>query len=405
MAIVKKGFLALSVIIIMLVSCFSDNKTTSESSTNKTLSLNTIKIKESLNDLKVSDSFPRTISKDNTKWELVGVTDWCSGFWPGTLWYAYEFSNDPILKEAAQNFTAPLKSIAFNKALDHDIGFQVYCSYGNGYRLTGNPDYKNVLLAAADTLATLYNPIVGSIHSWPMKPQYPHNTIIDNMMNLELLFWAAKNGGSKKLYDIAESHAEVTMKNIIRPDYSAFHLGSFDNKTGEFIKGVAHQGYADDSMWARGQTWGIYGFSFAYRETGREDFLHTAIKLSDKYLERLPEDGIPFWDFDDPRIPNAPKDASAAAIAACGMLELSGLVKDQKLKEKYFSAAKRFIKILSSNTYLSKDNNQALLLHSTGHHPKNSEIDVPIIYADYYYMEALLRLKKIQKDQNLIASH
>jgi unsaturated chondroitin disaccharide hydrolase len=240
----------------------------------------------------------------------------------------------------------------------------VYCSYGNGYRLTGNKAFKEVLLAAADTLATLYNPNVGSILSWPIKrEQYGHNTIIDNMMNLELLYWAAKNGGDKRLYDIATSHAEVTMKYLVRPDNAVFHLGEFNDNTGEFIKGHTHQGYADESMWARG---------------------------------RLPEDGIPYWDFDDPKIPNAPKDASAAAIAACGMLEIANLVKSDKLKDKYISAAKSFIKILSSEKYFSGDTNQALLSHSTGHHPNNSEIDVPIIYADYYYMEALLRLKKIE---------
>lgn len=392
-----KGVIFLAVL-FMVVGCMSSKKEAPINMVDHVLNANTLKVKEALKDLKTYDSFPRTISKNHKKWEQVGVRDWCSGFWPGILWYAYEYSQDNELKEAAEKFTEPLKIIAYSPALDHDIGFQLYCSYGNGYRLTGNPAYKKVLLAAADTLATLYNPIVGSIHSWPMKPQYPHNTIIDNMINLELLFWASKNGGSKRLYDIAVSHAEVSMKNLVRPDYSTYHLGSFDDKTGGFIRGVAHQGYADDSMWARGQTWGIYGFAFAYRETGREDFLKTAIGLADKYLERLPNDGIPFWDFDDPKIPNAPKDASAAAVAACGLLELSGLVKDDELKEKYFKRAKGFIETLSSTAYLSNETNQALLLHSTGHHPKGSEIDVPIIYADYYFMEALLRLKRIEEN-------
>lgn len=387
-------------LIVILIAFFRCENTSKENSKQKILSVdevlksNSNKIKSALKDLKVYDSFPRSIENDAGKWELVGVRDWCSGFWSGVLWYAYEYSKDEDLKQAAENFTAPIKTIAYSPATDHDIGFQVYCSFGNGYRLTGNENYKKVMLAAADTLATLYNPVVGSIHSWPMKPEYPHNTIIDNMMNLELLFWAAKNGGSKRLYDIAVSHAEVTMKHLVRPDYSTYHLGSFNDKTGKFIRGVAHQGYADDSMWARGQTWGVYGFAFSYRETGREDFLNTSMRLADKFLERLPEDGIPYWDFDDPKIPNAPKDASAAAVAACGMLELASLVKDENLKNKYYNAAKRFIDILSTDSYLSQEKNQALLLHSTGHHPKNSEIDVPIIYADYYFMEALLRLKK-----------
>ncbi|MDN3666724.1 glycoside hydrolase family 88 protein [Algibacter miyuki] len=393
-----------STLFIVLLFCFACQSKKKEAvltegsvfSVNAILKDNVEKIKQVETKYTVFDSFPRNIPKGETHWKLRHVRDWCSGFWPGILWYAYEFSGDADLKQAAENFTLPIKTIAYTPATDHDIGFQVYCSFGNGYRLTGNETYKEIMLAAADTLATLYNPNVGSILSWPSKNEYSHNTIIDNMMNLELLFWASKNGGSKSLYDIAESHAEVSMKNLVRPDYSTYHLASFDDKTGAFIRGVAHQGYADDSMWARGQAWSIYGFACAYRETGRDDFLNTAIKVTDKFLERLPENGIPFWDFDDPKIPNVPKDASAAAVAACGMLELAGLVKTESLKTKYYNAAKNIISILSSEAYLSGTENHALLLHSTGHHPKNKEMDVPIIYADYYYLEALLRLKKLE---------
>ena len=383
--------------LLILAACTSPQKKESAFSSNEMLDLNVLKIKKTLLNQSDSVKFLRNIPKGKTDWEVVGVRDWCSGFWPGVLWYAYESSGDETLKMEAEKFTAPLKTIAYSPADNHDVGFMVYCSYGNGYRLTGNKAFKEVLLAAADTLATLYNPNVGSILSWPIKrEQYGHNTIIDNMMNLELLYWAAKNGGDKRLYDIAKSHAEVTMKYLVRPDNAVFHLGEFNDNTGEFIKGHTHQGYADESMWARGQAWGIYGFAMTYRETNKQEFLDTSIKLADHFLNRLPEDGIPYWDFDDPKIPNAPKDASAAAIAACGMLEIANLVKSDKLKDKYISAAKSFIKILSSEKYFSGDTNQALLSHSTGHHPNNSEIDVPIIYADYYYMEALLRLKKIE---------
>ncbi|WP_282135138.1 glycoside hydrolase family 88 protein [Seonamhaeicola maritimus] len=387
--------------ILFFVSCNSlkkEEEQTKEFSLDKVLNSNVLKTKETLKTLSVSDGFPRNIEEGETNWKTVGVRDWCSGFWPGVLWYAYEYSKDESIKHYAEAFTKPIDTIAFSSADNHDIGFMVYCSYGNGYRLTGNENYKKVLLSAADTLATLYNPNVGSILSWPVHlDTYKHNTIIDNMMNLELLFWASKNGENKALYDIAESHAEVTMKHIVRPDNAVYHLGSFDDQTGEFLKGYTHQGYADESMWARGQTWGIYGFAIAARETEREDFLDTSKRLADHFLKRMPEDGIPYWDFDDPKIPNSPKDASAAAVAACGMLELSGLVKEESLKKKYFDAAKSFLEILSSDNYLSGDTNQALLLHSTGHHPKNSEIDVPIIYADYYFMEALLRLNKLEE--------
>ncbi|GAA3629380.1 glycoside hydrolase family 88 protein [Flavivirga jejuensis] len=387
--------------VFLIVACASPKKQEPVFSPTEMLDLSVLKTKENLKGISDSNSFLRNIPKGKSDWKVVGVKNWCSGFWPGILWYAYENSGDETIKKRAENFTASIKTIAYSPAEDHDIGFMVYCSYGNGYRLTGNEAYKKVLLSAADTLATLYNPKVGSILSWPVKvEEYGHNTIIDNMMNLELLFWAAKNGGNKRLYDIAVSHAEVTMKNLVRPDDAVFHVGEFDGNTGAFVKGHTHQGYADESMWARGQAWGIYGFAIAYRETRKQEFLDTSIKLANHFLNRLPEDGIPYWDFDDPKIPNAPKDASAAAITSCGLLELTGLVKDEKLKEKYIKAANNFVEKLSSKDYFSGDTSKALLLHSTGNHPKNSEIDVPIIYADYYYMEALTRLKKMEAANN-----
>ncbi|AUC23607.1 glucuronyl hydrolase [Polaribacter sejongensis] len=404
--IIKKTLMLLAVLLIV-ISCNSTKEKETviqldAFNTKEVLDITTLKAKEVASKLVSADSFPRNIDKGNKNWNFVDVKDWCSGFYPGALWFAYEYAKDEEIKKQAERFTLPIKEIAYTKADNHDIGFMVYCSYGNGYRLTGNEAYKEVLLAAADTLATLYNPKVGTILSWPSQMhKFKYNTIIDNMMNLELLFWAAKNGGSKDLYDIAKSHAEVTMKHIVRKDNAVYHVGSFDENTGEFLRGYTHQGYADESMWARGQTWGIYGFSMAYRETGEQAFLDTAIKLSDHYMERLPEDKIPYWDFDDPKIPNAPKDASAAGVAAAGMLELSTLVKDEKLKAKYYNAAVSYIKELSSDKYLSGDTNQALLLHSTGHLPHKSEIDVPIVYADYYYMEALVRLNKMQEAASL----
>ncbi|KGL62288.1 glycoside hydrolase family 88 protein [Polaribacter sp. Hel1_85] len=389
--------LFLIAISLLMFACTSTQKKETVFNPSKMLDISAKKIKKTSLELTNSEEFLRNIPKDSVDWKVVGVKDWCSGFWPGVLWYAYEASGDIELKAEAERFTTPVKEIAYTPALDHDIGFQVFCSYGNGYRLTGNEEYKTIILAAADTLATLYNPKVGSILSWPiMVEEMGHNTIIDNMMNLELLFWASKNGGNKELYNIAESHAKVTMKYIVRSDNAVFHVADFNQETGEFVKGHTHQGLSDESMWARGQTWGIYGFAMSYRETGNKDFLNTSIRLADHFLERLPEDGVPYWDFDDPKIPNAPKDASAAGVAACGLLELSSLVEDKVLKEKYFNAAKKSLEILSSKEYFSGDKNKALLLHSTGHLPNNSEIDIPIIYADYYYMEALLRLKKME---------
>jgi len=351
------------------------------------------------------NKLPVVIDKDNKQWANNDIYNWRSGFWPGIQWYLYESSKDNNWKQQAEKSTAMLSGILDVPVSNHDLGFQFYCSFGNGYRLTGNPAYKQILLRAADSLARLYNPTVGTILSWPGRVKdknWPHNTIIDNMMNLELLFLAAKNGGNNRLYDIAVRHAEVTMKNHFRPDFSTYHVLVYDTVYGKMIKGITHQGYADNSMWARGQAWAIYGFTMTYRETKNPEFLQTAINAANVYLKNLPKDYIPYWDFNDPAIPNAPRDASAAAITASALLELSTLCNDTLEGKKYKRAAKDMISELSSEKYLSKEQNHAFLLHSTGNKPGNKDIDVPIIYADYYFIEALLRLKKIDKMNNLV---
>lgn len=344
-------------------------------------------------------NIPRSISNNTTTWRLVDYKDWCSGFWSGALWYLYEGTKDPTFKTQAERFDKQLLPLSREKAYDHDLGFQIFCSYGNGYRLTKNPVYKKVILATADTLATLYNPQVGTILSWPreVKKFGAHNTIIDNMINLELLFWASKNGGGKKLYTIAESHALTTMKNHFREDFTSYHVVLYDTITGKKIKGITHQGYADHTMWARGQAWAIYGFTMCYRETKNPKFLDFAQKVSDVYLKNLPDESlIPYWDFNDPTIPNTTRDASAAAVTASALLELSTMVKDKVKGQMYFAKAKKMIESLSSINYQSRGVNNAFLLHSTGHRPNESEVDASIIYADYYYLEALLKLKEFR---------
>lgn len=395
----KKIVYGALVILAIIISCTPQKTNTEDFNVQKMLDYCVGKTKVTLSGIMDTDSLPRNIYPDQKEWNKVSIHDWCSGFWPGVLWYAFEASGDRAILEQAQRFTLPLKGVLDVPVDNHDLGFMLYCSFGNGLRLTQNKDYHDFLLVAADSLATLYNPKVGTILSWPgmcEKMNWPHNTIIDNMINLELLFWAAKNGGNPALYDMAVKHAEICMTTLIRPDYTTYHVAVFDTLDGHFIKGVTHQGYADDSLWARGQAWGIYGYSMCYRETGKEEFLETAQKLVDVFLNRLSEDGMPYWDFDDSSIPDAPKDASAAAVAASGMLELSTFVKDDAAKAKYKNAAIALLKKLSSDEYLSRNKNKAMLLHSTGHYPKGSEIDASIIYADYYYLEALLRLKKIE---------
>lgn len=351
-----------------------------------------------------SQLIPRNVLNGKQDWTFVEFRDWTSGFWPGELWYLYEYTGDEKWKKAADQYTQYLKPLSVLPAGDHDLGFQVFNSAGNGFRLTGDSEYKDFVLMTADTLATLFNPLIGTILSWPVKRDiYPHNTIVDNMINLELLFWASKNGGDRSLYDLAVTHAEKTMENHFREDYSAYHVLVYDTITGDKIRGITHQGYADESMWARGQTWAIYGYTMVYRETKDPKFLDFAHKVAGVYLDRLPNDMIPYWDFDAPNIPDEPRDASAATIAASALLELSGYTEDKNLASEYREKAAAMLEELSTN-YQSKDENTALLMHSTGHHPGGSEIDASIIYADYYYVEALLRLKKIQEGQPAVNS-
>ena len=349
---------------------------------------------------------PRNIMADEQHWNCRKATkeEWCAGFWLGVLWYDYEYTKDKQVLEEAENFTHSLKFLSHIPAYDHDLGFLVFCSYGNGYRLTKNPAYKQVILDTADTLATLFNPIVGTILSWPREVEprnWPHNTIMDNMINLEMLFWAAKNGGNPYLYDIAVSHADKTMKSQFRPDYTSYHVAVYDTITGNLIKGVTHQGYADSTMWARGQAWAIYGYTVVYRETKDPKYLDFVQKVTDVYLDRLPEDKVPYWDFDDPSIPDAPRDASAGAVVASALLELSTYLPNGTGK-RYKDAAIEMLTSLSSDNYQSGESKPSFLLHSVGHWPNHSEIDASIIYADYYYIEALLRLKRLQEGYGVL---
>ncbi|MDR2147582.1 MAG: glycoside hydrolase family 88 protein [Tannerella sp.] len=367
---------------------------------NNDLSYCDAQIHRALSELGDTERMPRNILNNQTAWNLVDVsiTDWTVGFWSGILWYDYENTQNEYIKRQAIRFTELLQPLTKEPAYDHDLGFQIFCSYGNAFRLTGDEKYKQLILNAADTLATLFNPKVGTILSWPreVKPRnWPHNTIIDNLINLEMLFWAAKNGGDEKLYDLALKHAETTMKYHFRDDGGCYHVAVYDTVDGHFIKGVTHQGYADSSLWARGQAWAIYGYTMVYRETGDKKFLRFAEKLADLYLSRLPENEyVPYWDFDAPHIPGEPRDASAAAITASALMELSQLEDNQDKAVEYLTKAQKMLVELSTEKYRSRDKKPSFLLHSTGHFPAGTEIDASIVYADYYYIEALTRLKR-----------
>ena len=343
---------------------------------------------------------PRNIAKGESRWECrpVAPEEWCSGFWPGVLWYDYENTGDERIRVEAERFTRKLLPILDRPAYDHDLGFLMLASFGQAYRLTGNSEYKQVLVRAADSLSTLFRSRVGAMLSWPrhVSDYGAHNVIIDNMMNLELLYWAAANGGNPCLADIATSHADKTMKYHFRNDFTCYHVALYDTLSGDFIRALNHQGYADESRWARGQAWAIYGYTMVYRETHDWRFLDFARRVADAYLERLPDDLVPYWDFDDPDIPNAPRDASAACIVASAFLEMSTYLHNGD-GERYVGLARQMLQSLGSEAYRCGQASPAFLHHSTGHKPAGTEIDASIIYADYYYIEALTRLRKIEE--------
>lgn len=385
--------------LVLLITLFSCNPVTPKLDVDKQLDYCASQALRTLAILPSPDVIPNNIDKDSIGWNYTRPGSWTSGFWPGILWYLYEYTGDESWKEAAEKVSATILPMTQKEAHSHDSGFITICSLGNGYRLTENPVYKDALLSAASHLSELYNPLAGSILSWPnmvARENWPHNTIIDNMMNLELLLWAAKYGGDSKFYDIAVQHAETTMQHGFRDDYSNYHVAVYDTLTGAFIKGVTHQGLSDDSMWARGQAWAIYGYTLMYRETKDTRFLDFARKVTDVYLSQLPENMIPYWDFKaGKQDPDSPRDASAAAITASALLELHGYVPENDAI-RYKNAAISILTELSSERYQSREKNFAFLLHSVGHMPRKREIDASIIYADYYYLEALMRAKKLE---------
>jgi hypothetical protein len=345
---------------------------------------------------------PRTL--DHGMLKLVASRDWTSGFFPGILWYLDACTSKKEWFNAAKQFTAYIEKEKTN-ATTHDMGFKVYCSFGTGYRITGDPHYKEVIIEAARTLATRFNPITGTLRSWDhSRDRWGFPVIIDNMMNLELLFEAAKLSGDTSLYNIAVSHANTTMKNHFRPDYSSYHVVDYDTITGKVVKKTTHQGYASESAWARGQAWGLYGYTMCYRETGNKTYLDQAEHIAAFILNHpnLPEDKVPYWDFNAPSIPDEPRDASAAAVIAAALYELSTYTKANA--EKYLATASHILESLAGNRYTSpvNENKGFILLHSTGAKPANSEVDVPLSYADYYYLEALLRGKNLEKGQPVL---
>lgn len=366
-------------------------------------------------------AFPRT-TDENGKLVTTSMYDWTPGFFPGNLWYAYEYTKDNTLKAEAVKWTEKLEPLQ-HFTEHHDLGFMMYCSYGNAYRLANKPEYKNILINSAKALSTRFNATTGCIKSWNSfkswhgNATYDFPVIIDNMMNLEMLFFASKVSGDDAFRKIAIKHAETTMKNHFRPDYSSYHVVCYDSTTGKVVARETAQGYADNSTWSRGQAWAVYGYTMVYRETKDPRFLKFASGLADYFInnKNMPADGIPYWDFNANEKGYTPgvnsyannvtvkyRDASAAAITASALLELSTYV-DAASAKKYKEAAVKMLHSLGSDVYRAKPgtNGNFILEHSVGSIPHQTEIDVPLVYADYYFLEALLRYDRLAKSEPL----
>lgn len=342
-----------------------------------------------------TDRLPQSFDANKNQLISREITWWCTGFYPGSLLYIYEQTKNEVIKAEAMRALKVIEPNQFYTG-NHDLGFMMYCSYGNAYRLFKDEKYKQIIFNSAASLATRYRPTMKSIQSWNKNQYFNCPVIIDNMMNLEMMNWVSQNGGDAKYQQIAVTHANTSMKEFYRPDYSSFHVVDFDEKTGKVLRKTTHQGAANTSAWSRGQAWGLYGYITMYRATKNLVYLNHAKKIAAFYLNHpnLPEDKVPYWDFDAGQQPIAKRDASAAAITASALMELAQFTTGAE-KEKYINDGVKMIQSLSSDNYRSKpgENGGFLIKHCVGALTLNSEIDVPLIYADYYFLEALKRYK------------
>ena len=341
------------------------------------------------------DRMPQSYNAKTGKFDARAITWWCSGFYPGSLWYIYEQTGNETLRKEAER---ALKVIEPNQHFtgNHDLGFMVYCSFGNAFRITGKPEYKQIILNGAAALSTRYRPQIRSIQSWNKNDYFNCPVIIDNLMNLEMLIWASRNGGDQKFHDIAVAHANTTIAEHFRPDYSSYHVVDYDLEKGKAIRKATWQGAANTSAWSRGQAWALYGYTMLYGLTRDPAYLTQAQGIAGFMLNHpnLPEDKIPYWDFDAPMQPKAYRDASAGAIMASALLELGQYTSGPE-KDRYVKDATHMLRSLASSQYRAAygENGGFLLKHSVGALPLNSEIDVPLVYADYYFLEGLKRYK------------
>lgn len=338
-----------------------------------------------------------TVTTTAGAWSTTAASSWTSGFYPGMLWQMHARTGETAWRDAAVERMAGIESQKTNDGT-HDLGFMVGIPFISGYAQTGNTAYRDVAITASNTLATRYNGTVGAIQSWGDKTTGNYDVIIDNMMNLEMLFWSAKNGGPASLYDIAVQHALTSRDELVRPDGSTYHVVRFDRTTGDVIEKRTHQGYSNDSTWSRGQAWGVYGFTATYRETGDARFLETAQALADYFIDHAAETGVPYYDFQDPAN-QPPWDSSAAAVAAAGLLELMNYV-DAADRQRYFQAAEQMLLTLAGPTFLSDGTTfDSLLMHGTV--SKTGLNRVGTSYGDYYFLEALGRYEAVPEPSTL----
>ena len=366
---------------------------------NKVIKAASSQYRHAVNEYKDSTKIPRSTKPDGTLFTVTSK-DWCSGFFSGSLWLLYDLTKDDFYKNAAIKWSVAIEKEQYNTTT-HDLGFMMYIPFGAAYKDTKSEAYKSIIIQSAKSLATRFHPKVGLIKSWD-GGRFNYPVIIDNMMNLELLFEASKLTGDDTYKQIAIKHADKTIENHFRKDYSSYHVVNYDSLTGKVIKKQTHQGYADESAWARGQTWGLYGYTMMYRYTKDEKYLDQANHIADFIMNHpdYPKDGVPYWDFNDPKIPNTYRDASAGAVMASALLELKNYVGKEKGK-KYFKQAEKILTTLSTPEYLaSSGNSNFIIKHCVGNWPNGKatgEIDAAINYGDYYYLEALKRYKEAKK--------
>jgi len=397
----KRNLLNTLLISVVLSGCNFISTTNDKELINSDISTAQKQIEHQVQLIESSGKFlnPRTVYDNKVMY--IPMDDWTSGFFPGTMWLMYDLTGDNKWKEYGVKYTEQLDSVK-NLKWHHDVGFMIGCSYGNAYRITKNEAYKNVIIETAKSLSTRFRPVAGITQSWNVDKGWQATrgwmcpVIIDNMMNLELLFKASDYSGNPLFRKIAISHADKTMENHFRKDFSCYHVVDYDTITGKVRGKCTAQGFSDESAWARGQAWALYGFTVCYRETKDPKYLDMVDKIYNFIFtnKNMPADLIPYWDFNAPNIPNEPRDASAAAITASALYELSTLGRPE-----YKKTADKIIESLSSPAYLAivGTNGNFVLMHSVGSIPHDSEVDVPLNYADYYFLEALSRKKALDQ--------